>query len=153
MLITTGGTAQGPADPLRAALAAEGARPVLDGLALRPGGSVLLSSLPSGRRILSLPGNPFAAVVDLLLLGSALIGGTLGRRLAELPACALPAGLQRQAVARAVACVEAGGVLLPVAHQQSGMLVGLAEATHLVLVPGSSEPDTASARALRLPWS
>jgi molybdopterin molybdotransferase len=153
LVVTTGGTARGPADPLRAALAGLGAHPVLDGLALRPGGSVLLSHLPSGRRVLSLPGNPFAAVVDLLLLGSAFIDGALGRPLADLRACGLPEGLQRLAVARAVACVETEGALRPVAHQRSGMLRGLAEATHLVLVPASSEPETASARALPLPWS
>lgn len=153
LVVTTGGTARGPADPLRAALAGLGAHPVLDGLALRPGGSVLLSHLPSGRRVLSLPGNPFAAVVDLLLLGSAFIDGALGRPLADLRACGLPEGLQRLAVARAVACVETEGALRPVAHQRSGMLRGLTEATHLVLVPASSEPETASARALPLPWS
>lgn len=155
LVVTTGGTARGPADPLRPALGSLGAHPLLDGVALRPGGSVLLSRLPSGTRILSLPGNPLAALVDLLLLGSALVDGALGRPLVDLPECAVPAGLDAQRVSRAVACVESGGELRPVDHQRSGMLRGLAEATHLVLVApaGHDSRGPVSARALRLPWS
>lgn len=152
-VITSGGTAHGPADPLRPALRRLGARILVDGMDLRPGGSLLLARLDDGRHILSLPGNPLAAVVALLVVGWPLLEGRVGRSLPELTPCtaALQAGLGELAAAdgraRAVACTMADGVLIPVPHQRSGMLRGMATATHLALVRGSHGD------LLRLPWA
>uniref|UniRef100_UPI0028D0632B molybdopterin-binding protein n=1 Tax=uncultured Leifsonia sp. TaxID=340359 RepID=UPI0028D0632B len=81
-LVTSGGTAHGPADVVRPALDALGARILVDGMAVRPGGSVILAELPDGRALLALPGNPLAAVVGALLLAGPLL---LGRLLRPLP--------------------------------------------------------------------
>jgi molybdopterin molybdotransferase len=146
VIVTTGGTAHGPADPIRAALRLLGADVLIDGLDVRPGRSVLLSTTPE-ITILSLPGNPFAAIVDAVLLGGALLAGRLrapvpptrGYRL-ESPATG--------SVDRVIACREDGaGTLHPVTHQSPNMLRGVTSATHLVL----TRPD-GDGRALRLPW-
>ncbi|MDR6972129.1 molybdopterin-binding protein [Leifsonia shinshuensis] len=151
-IITSGGTAHGPADPLREALRRLEARILIDGVALRPGGSVLLALLPDGRHLLGLPGNPLAAVVALAVLGWPLIQGRLGRALPALepvgPGAAGCAGEGGHGSRdRAVACTLVDGVPVPVRYQRSGMLRGVAAATHLVLTRGDS------AQLLRLPWA
>ena len=67
--IVVGGTGRGAADHLRTVLADLDARIVLDGLAMRPGGSQLVALLPDGRVILC----PFAAITALLLTGPAIV--------------------------------------------------------------------------------
>ncbi|WP_285114988.1 molybdopterin-binding protein [Leifsonia sp. fls2-241-R2A-40a] len=146
-VITSGGTAHGPADPLRDALDRLGARILLDGMDLRPGGSLLLAELGDGRHVLSLPGNPLAAVVALIVVGWPLLQGRLGRSAPAPTACALPPRLDVDDRQRAVACILEDGMLAPVAHQRSGMLRGVSIATHLVLTGGGR------AEQLRLPWS
>ena len=152
-IVTSGGTAHGPADPLRPALDKLEARILSDGVDLRPGGSVLLARLPDGRHVLSLPGNPLAAVVALLVVGWPLLQARMGRDVPPPTPCtaALQAGLAGIAGPdgreRAVACVLADGVLTPVPHQRSGMLRGIAAATHLALVRGSH------GELVRLPWA
>ena len=146
-VVTSGGTAHGPADVVRPALDALGARILVDGMAVRPGGSVILAELPDGRALLALPGNPLAAVVGALLLAGPLL---LGRLLRPLPTLPVLPSWPAEAVdgrVRAVACRLHDGVLVAVPHQRSGMLRGLTAATHLALV---SSGDT---RLLRLPWS
>lgn len=69
LVLTTGGTAAGPTDRVRAVLGRLGVRPVLDGLGTRPGRPTVLGLLPDGVPVLSLPGNPLAALVGLVLVG------------------------------------------------------------------------------------
>jgi molybdopterin molybdotransferase len=96
--------------------------------------------------LLALPGNPLAAVIDLVLLGWPLLCGMLGMPLDPLPVCALPLGEPPRHGARAIACVREEGAFVAVPHQRSGMLRGIAAATHLVLA------ENAEAHLLRLPW-
>ncbi|WP_332838664.1 molybdopterin-binding protein [Nocardia bovistercoris] len=79
LMVVVGGTGRGAADHLRAVLAELGARVVLDGVAMRPGGSQLLAVLPGGRVVLCLPGNPFAAIVALLVTGPAIVDALTAR--------------------------------------------------------------------------
>ncbi|WP_431219384.1 molybdopterin molybdotransferase MoeA [Leifsonia xyli] len=148
-IITSGGTAHGPADPLRDALARLGADILVDGMDVRPGGSMLLAALPDGRHVMSLPGNPLAAVVTLLLVGWPLLRGRLGRPAAEPILCPVgPDGTRASdGRERAVACTVQGGVLVAVPHQRSGMLRGIATATHLALTRADRT------ELLRLPWA
>jgi molybdopterin molybdotransferase len=62
-VITTGGTAAGPADHLRAAIAATGGSLIVDQVACRPGHPMLLAGWAAGGRLVALPGNPLAAIV------------------------------------------------------------------------------------------
>ncbi len=79
LLIVVGGTGRGAADHLHAVTARLDGRIVLDGVAMRPGGSQLLAVLPDGRLVLGLPGNPFAAVAALLTTGPVLVDALTAR--------------------------------------------------------------------------
>ena len=61
LVITTGGTAGGPLDHLHPVLAAIGAKPLIDGVAVRPGHPMLLAELPSEFRSESPSGRPSGA--------------------------------------------------------------------------------------------
>ncbi len=78
IVITTGSTASGPADHLHAALDQLGARWVVDGVAVRPGTPMCLASLPDGRHVVGLPGNPLAAVSAVLTLLAPLVASMRG---------------------------------------------------------------------------
>lgn len=146
-VITSGGTAHGPADPLRDALARLDADILVDGMDLRPGGSMLLARLGDGRHVLSLPGNPLAALIALLVVGWPLLQARAGRAAPALAPCPVPPGVAVASRPRAVACTAEDGALVPVPHQRSGMLRGIATATHLVLTRDRS------AEVLPLPWA
>ena len=154
LVVTAGGTAHGPADPLRTSLRLLDAPILLDGVDLRPGGSVLIADLGDGRTLLGLPGNPLAAIVDLLVLGWPLLQGRLGGGIPPLSPWAdamdglagARVGLRADGRDRAIACALVDGSLEPVRHQRSGMLRGIASATHLALV-SDSRVDV-----MHLPW-
>ena len=79
VLVMVGATGRGIADHLRPALQRVGARVVLDGVRVRPGGSQLVALLPGGRVLLGLPGNPLAAISAAATTGRALIDAVTGR--------------------------------------------------------------------------
>lgn len=83
LVITTGGTAQGPRDFLHDALAQIDAELLVDTVAVRPGHPMLLAQLPNCS-ILGLPGNPQSAIVALLSLGAPVIAAMLGQERQEL---------------------------------------------------------------------
>ena len=78
VIVTTGSTAAGPADHLHAALNRLGAHWVVDGVAVRPGTPMCLATLPDGRHVLGLPGNPLAAVSAVLTLAAPLLAALRG---------------------------------------------------------------------------
>ncbi|WP_244192496.1 NTP transferase domain-containing protein [Dietzia lutea] len=92
VLVLVGATGRGVADHLRPALERLGARVVIDGVRVRPGGSQLVAALPDGRVLLALPGNPLAAVCAAATTGRALVDALTGRQrtpvAAELPGLA-----------------------------------------------------------------
>jgi molybdopterin molybdotransferase len=77
IVITTGGTAQGPRDYLHGALDAIGAHILIDTVKVRPGHPMLLAH-SGATAILGLPGNPQSAVVALVSLGQPVIASMLG---------------------------------------------------------------------------
>jgi len=78
IVITTGGTAQGPRDYLHGALDAIGADILVDTVKVRPGHPMLLAR-KGDVAILGLPGNPQSAIVALASLGQPVIGSQLGQ--------------------------------------------------------------------------
>lgn len=80
LVVSVGATGRGAADRLRAVLADLGARILIDGVRVRPGGSQIVARLPDGRTLLALPGNPLAAVTTLLVTGRVLANVLTGRR-------------------------------------------------------------------------
>ena len=153
LVISTGGSARGPADHVRAALAALGARVLIDGVRMRPGHPVMVARLADGRLMLCLPGNPLAAMLVVASLGMPLIDGMLGRPLLPLGRVALAhdiANLSGSTRLVAYRLTDEGAV--PTARQGSGMLRGLAEADGVAVVPpgGACAPDPVA--TLPLPW-
>ncbi|BDZ47250.1 molybdopterin molybdotransferase MoeA [Naasia aerilata] len=153
LVVTTGGTSQGPTDHVRAAAASRGWSAVVDGVAMRPGHPVLLAIGPSGRPLLALPGNPFAAMVALLSLGVPLLDGMLGRRTpSPVPA---PAAVELENPGRGVrvlACRRSADGVVPLPQQGPATLRGLAEADVLALVPIGGTRAGAPVPVLSLPW-
>ena len=92
LVVIIGATGRGVADHLRAAIARAGGFIVVDGVAMRPGGSVLLATLPGARTrvLLGVGGNPLAAVAGVALLGPPVIDALTSTEAAavELISCA-----------------------------------------------------------------
>ncbi|MDP1719809.1 MAG: molybdopterin molybdotransferase MoeA [Candidatus Nanopelagicaceae bacterium] len=81
LVITTGGTADGPRDHIHAALGALNGTFVVDRVRSRPGHPMLLATIAHGTRsipLLGLPGNPQSAIVGLMTLGVPVIKNLLG---------------------------------------------------------------------------
>lgn len=153
LVISTGGSARGPADHVRAALTELGATLLIDGVRMRPGHPVMLARLADGRLMLCLPGNPLAAMLVLASLGVPLIDGMLGRPLAALGQVTLAQDVANlSGSTRLVAYRHTADGAVPTARQGAGMLRGLAEADGVAIVPagGACAPD--SVATLPLPW-
>ena len=153
LLISTGGSAHGPADNARAALEAVSAQILIDGVRMRPGHPVMLARRADGRLILCLPGNPLAAMIGIASLGAAIADGMLGRPLGKLGRARLAADIPNPGHnTRLVTVVETDAGVVPTAHQGSGMLRGLADADGVAVIkPGGATADD-TVRMLPLPW-
>ena len=153
LVVSTGGTARGPADFVRPALDAIGARITCDGVAMRPGHPVIMGRFDDGRLFLGLPGNPLAAMLVFASLGVPLLGGMTGRAAARTaPVVAGTRIVNASTSTRLVPCTldERGAV--PTLWQGTAMLRGLAAADAVVVVPaGGAEPGVVL-ETLPLPW-
>ncbi|MCU7823708.1 molybdopterin-binding protein, partial [Kitasatospora sp. DSM 101779] len=152
VVVTTGGTAAGPADFLHAALAEAGARLLVDGVAVRPGHPMLLAALPGGRHLVGLPGNPLAAAAGALTLALPLLDALAGR--AEPPTRAEPAAVVlpgHPEDTRLVPVVRTGDGLVPLRFDGPAMLRGLALAEAVAVVPPGGVPAGGRAEVLELP--
>ena len=154
LVVSTGGTARGPADFARSALDTLGARIVCDGVAMRPGHPVILARLADGRAFLGLPGNPLAAMIAYASLGVPLLDGMMGRPLSRprlLPLAVDIANPSRST--RLVPCTLGDdGAATPAPWQGSAMLRGLAAADVVVVVPAGGATRGTAIRTLPLPW-
>ncbi|WP_081952018.1 molybdopterin molybdotransferase MoeA [Kitasatospora phosalacinea] len=155
LVLTTGGTAAGPVDFLHAVLAAVGARPLVDGVAVRPGHPMLLAALPGGRHLVGLPGNPLAAVAGTVTLALPLLHARSGRALpAAGPAESLAAALPGHPVDTRLQPVRRSAAgLVPLPHDGPAMLRGLARAEALAVVPPGGLAAGEYAEVLALPRS
>lgn len=141
VLVLVGATGSGVADHLRRALERVGARVVLDGVRVRPGGSQLVALLPDGRVLLGLPGNPLAAVCAAATTGRALVDALTGRR--RSPVFARVDGLAELAAPGRARILPArpdgrGGWILT-DRVRTAHLADLAGAPALAVVPESAD--------------
>lgn len=145
VVVVTGSTSVGDTDQLRRLLADAGARRVVDTVACRPGHPMLLAELPTGRLVVGLPGNPYAALVAARTLLGPLLAGLSGRALA--PLLCLPVRGRAGAAAgstRLVPVAWAGGEARIVAGHGAAFLRGAALADALAaLPPGWRDGDPA----------
>ena len=144
VLVLVGATGRGVADHLRSALERVGARVVLDGVRVRPGGSQLVAALPDGRILLGLPGNPLAAVSAAATTGRTLVDALTGRErtpvLVRVPGVADLAAPGRSRILPARPDGAGGWVLTE--RVRTAHLADLAGAPALALVPEGAGPDS-----------
>lgn len=153
LVISTGGTAHGPADFVRSALDVVGAEIVCDGVAMRPGHPVIIARLADGRLFLGLPGNPLAAFLAFASLGVPLLAGLTGRVAERGMLVTLAVGIDNATSStRLVPCEWADGGAVPSRWQGAAMLRGLAAADAVAVIPPGGALAGATVDTLPLPW-
>lgn len=80
LLISAGGVSVGDHDHVRAVMSALGATLTFGRVRMRPGGPAAFAVLPGGRPWLALPGNPVSAMVTFELFGRVAIRAMAGHR-------------------------------------------------------------------------
>lgn len=156
LVITTGGTADGPRDHVRSAIDALHGRLVVDRVAVRPGHPMLLAAVPGGNGlpvpVVSLPGNPHSAVVGFVTLAVPALDALLGRspspleRVRTADELRAPVGHTRLI---AGSIVDGAFVLSP--YGGSAMLRGLARSSGFAVVAERLVPAGAHVEWLPLP--
>ena len=134
--VVCGATSVGAADHLRGALDAVAAVVRIHGVACRPGHPQLFATMPDGRFVIGLPGNPYAALVAGLTLLAPLLGQLAGRAARSTVTARLTGPvtvLDRDT--RLVPVARVGSAVVPVGHDRPGLLWGAAEADALAVVP------------------
>jgi molybdopterin molybdotransferase len=156
LVITTGGTAAGPRDHLRAAIERNAGKILVDCVAVRPGHPMLLAEFAThdSRRVplVGLPGNPHSAIVGLLTLAEPLIDAMLGRPRTPLAMVSTASELRApKDHTRLIAgnLVEGRFELSP--YGGSAMLRGLAQSSGFAVVPEGTTPEGAHVQWLPLP--
>jgi molybdopterin molybdotransferase len=153
LVLTTGGTAGGPADHVRAALQSIGAEILVDGVNMRPGHPVLLAQRPDGGLILCLPGNPLAAMACLASFAAPLVQGLLSQPLSALGSTRFAADVANPAGSTRLLLFSYGPEgAVPTNHQRSGMLRGIADAVGFAVVPPGGATTQDWLQLLPLPW-
>jgi len=156
LVITTGGTADGPRDHVRGAIEALHGRLVVDRVAVRPGHPMLLAALSGPGELpvpmVSLPGNPHSAVVGFVTLAVPVIDALLGRSPAMLESVRTAEELRAPVDhTRLIAgnIVDGAFVLSP--YGGSAMLRGLARSSGFAVVTERFVPAGAQVEWLPLP--
>jgi molybdopterin molybdotransferase len=83
IVFTTAGTADGPRDHVRSAIAGLKGELIIDRVKVRPGHPMVLAHI-NKIPFVGLPGNPQSAIVALLTLGQPVIDALMGRKETEL---------------------------------------------------------------------
>ena len=154
VVITTGGTARGPADHIRSALEAMSGQWLVDGVAVRPGHPMKLAALPGGRALVALPGNPLAAVSGLVTLVWPLLDASAGRAVNAPVSRAIGAPVDASPTAhRLVPGQMVDGVVRLTTRRGPAMLSGMATADVVAIIaPGTRVQAGSMVEVLPLPW-
>jgi molybdopterin molybdotransferase len=153
VVITTGGTGTSQADFLHAGLTELGGTLHIDGIAMRPGHPTLLAELPDGRFLLGLPGNPLAAMMGLITLGTPLLARLGSRPIPETTQvpCGSPLA-ESPGRTRLLPYRLVYGLASPTQFSASGMMRGLAAADGVMVVPPHGVRMGELVDTLPLPW-
>lgn len=155
VIITTGGTADGPRDHIHSALESLNATMVVDRVRSRPGHPMLLAMIPHRGKsvpVLGLPGNPQSAIVGLMSLGAPLIGSFLGLVANDLEIVTTENELTApKDFTRLVLGNLSHGRFEMGEHLGSAMLRGLAASTGFAVVNSGTTPAGGQVRWLPLP--
>ena len=136
IVITTGGTAAGPRDFLRAVLQQLGAVIHIDGVHVRPGHPMMLATILRHQQlpVIGLPGNPLSAIVGLLTLAQPLINSALGLPLQELESMVSADNLYTKDGTRLIAGFARSGEFHVSEFNGSAMLRGLSHSTGFAVI-------------------
>jgi molybdopterin molybdotransferase len=142
VVLVCGATSAGPTDRLPAVLAELAAEPVVDGVGCRPAHPQSLWTLPDGRYVVGVPGNPYAALVACHTLLVPLLAALAGRPLPDLPLAPLHAPVEQGALTRIIPVRWVGAQVAPLGNDGPSSLWGAAAADALAAVPPdwSGEP-------------
>jgi molybdopterin molybdotransferase len=152
LVVTSGGTAAGPVDFVREALADSSGELVVEGVDVRPGSPMVLGRWADSRALIGLPGNPQAAIVALMTFGRPVMDALVGRPLEVLDSRRLAGEVvSRGDRTRLVLCSLVDGECVPVDFIGSGMLRGLAAADGFAVVAGGQASSGDTVRWLPLP--
>ena len=159
LIVTTGGLSVGEEDHLHPVLAQLGMRPLVSGVALKPGKPVSFGHLGSAVW-LGLPGNPLAAFVTWQLFGKRILSRLSGQthrvwmRQARLgTAISRKPGRSEVRLAR---LDQLTPLTLPIAHclpTRAGQVTHLAQADGMVLLPPDQSDLPAEAVVPFLPFN
>ena len=143
MVITTGGTADGPRDFIKSAIAAFGGEYVIDRVKVRPGYHILLAKIAAQERknvaFLALPGNPQSAIAALISFGRPVIDALCGATPTVLSTVQMSQEMKvQEGFARLVPSVIENNMCIPTDYLSSHMLRGVAAADGFVLVSAGS---------------
>lgn len=157
LILTTGGTADGPRDYLRAALSRLGGSIVVDRVKVRPGHPMILGSVPSvddqSIPVIGLPGNPQSAIVALMTLVSPVLNAMLGQKLTPLNRVRLaseliaPVGFNRLAIGNLLE-----NRFYESSYLGSAMLRGVANSSGFAVLPSGVSVEGSEVEWLPLPW-
>ena len=155
MIVTTGGTADGPRDFVRPAIASLNGDYLIDCAKVRPGYHILLARISHENRtlpFLALPGNPQSALAALVSFGAPVIDSLAGRKVsnfAGLTEISLTESFKTQpGFARLVPGNLVGNEFASSGYLGSAMLRGVASGSGFALI---SDSDAKKARWLALP--
>lgn len=153
LIVTSGGASSSESDHF-ARLIPERGFLELWRLAIRPGRTLALGDIDDCP-ILSLPGNPVAALVAFLLIGQPLIARLAGAADDGPPVLTMPLAAAAKGTAGILTALPArradtpqGLVAAPVDLHHAGRLMALADAEGWILVPGET-PDLAAGALVR----
>jgi molybdopterin molybdotransferase len=133
MVITTGGTADGPRDFIKSAIAALAGEYLIDRVKVRPGYHILLAKIatqePRSVAFLALPGNPQSAIAALISFGRPIIDAMRGLTPAVLVTVQMSQEMKvQEGFARLVPSVIGNNICTPTNYLSSHMLRGVGAA-------------------------
>ncbi|GAA2556082.1 molybdopterin-binding protein [Winogradskya consettensis] len=154
VIAVSGSSSAGRADHLRPVLDKIGARLLVDQVACRPGHPQVLASLPGGRWLVGLPGNPFAGLVAAMTLLRPLLGAMTGSPIEPAGPPTRP-GTISQADASDPAEGRRGSTLLrlpvigdvPLIPGVTRLVPVVADGDRVIVVPGARPASLAGAAA------
>ncbi len=155
LVITTGGTADGPRDHIHTALESLGGTLLVDRVRSRPGHPMLLARIATDNRnvlLLGLPGNPQSAIVGLMTLGAPVIDTFLGAETLPLQTVTTSGEISApKDFTRLTLGDLRDGRFHMGEHLGSAMLRGLAHSTGFGVASSGITPDGGTVRWLPLP--
>lgn len=154
VIVTTGGSARGPVDHVRACVERVGGRLLIDGVAVRPGHPMMLAELPGHRWWVALPGNPLAACAAVLTLLQPLLAALHGSPLPRLRRVPLAVDVPSFSDDHRLLPYRLAddGRASPRAHSGAAMLRGLATSPGLLVIPPGGVGAGRIVDVLSMPW-